>query len=298
LAKIDEFAKSLEGDPHVGADLERLPPLREACQADDYFFLAVHQVYCIFLLTRLFENPSLTGCHVDIAAAMPYLDLVFRTSSREISVRVIEWLSVFPGPEVEALPEYDQAVDRMQVFFQRLPLKWPELVVQCRDRGYPPLHQELDVLFRTRSITLQTSMFWLVVDLMQLPLRRYKEMYRIHRWDMYVCYYLAERLATARLPIDHEVETFNQHTVAMFRGACQIKRHLASQRCGLAGSRNARAGQIKRRPPIASGARPDAPRHGGRAGPAGPPAVQPGSPRAGGPAAGTSGNGPQGPNPG
>jgi hypothetical protein len=224
LPRLEQLLDKLGGRDKLqyAPELSRIEPLENACRHDDFFYLAIHQLYCLEYLGKLEpafvdQVPGLAGA---AAAAQPALELIFSWNGR-LPVALIDYFANFPGP-IEKLFQvstmYRGSLQRAPQFLERLAAGWTSFVQGCRERGAPPLNYEIDRAFRTRSIMLQTTMFRSVLlDMVPwLPFHWYQRLRAVHADDQLLYCQLVSRLGTATAPTPYEIQSINQRTREAF----------------------------------------------------------------------------------
>ena len=137
----------------------RLELLRDACTHFDYFYLLLHQIYCLEYRLRGSANDiSLTDSQKGGLNIVSYL----LVSNEHLAPESLQWFCVFPLP-LNVLLAQSQAFQRVHGGLMRCLEKmangWDNLKKQCRLRRYPPLVDELCMLFEMTTFTLQKVVF-------------------------------------------------------------------------------------------------------------------------------------------
>ena len=137
----------------------RLELLHDACNHFDYFYLLLHQIYCLEYRLRGSENDlGLTDSQKGGLNVVSYL----LVSNEHLAPESLQWFCVFPLP-LNILLTQSQAFqgvhgDLMRCL-EKLADGWDNLKKQCRLRRYPPLVDELRMLFDISTFTLQKVVF-------------------------------------------------------------------------------------------------------------------------------------------
>ena len=137
----------------------RLELLRDACNHFDYFYLLLHQIYCLEYRLRGSEKDlGLTDSQKEGLNVVSYL----LVSNEHLAPESLQWFCVFPLP-LDVLLAQSQAFQRVHGGLMRCLEKmadgWDNLKKQCRLRRYPPLVDELCMLFEMTTFTLQKVVF-------------------------------------------------------------------------------------------------------------------------------------------
>ena len=137
----------------------RLELLRDACNHFDYFYLLLHQIYCLEYRLRGSANDiGLTDSQKGGLNIVSYL----LVSNEHLTPESLQWFCVFPLP-LNVLLAQSQAFQRVHGGLLRCLEKmangWDNLKKQCRLRRYPPLVDELCMLFEMTTFTLQKVVF-------------------------------------------------------------------------------------------------------------------------------------------
>lgn len=138
----------------------RLELLREAYENSDHFYLVLHQLFCFDHQLRKSNRqvPSLNETHrkgLDVVAFL-------LGSNDEMVDDAVAWFSVFPLPWDTLLlnrPEFRSAHLKVLRCLDQLAKRWAGMRSQCMKRRYPPLVDELIVLFNVESFLFQQIIF-------------------------------------------------------------------------------------------------------------------------------------------
>lgn len=138
----------------------RLGLLREACESSDYFYLVLHQLFCFDYEIRKLngEKSGLNGMHrkgLDVVAFL-------LVSNEEMVDNAVKWFSEFPlllGDLITNRPEFASAHAKVLRCLEKMATSWDDMRSQCTKRKYPPLVDELVVLFNVESFLFQQIIF-------------------------------------------------------------------------------------------------------------------------------------------
>ncbi|KFY26792.1 hypothetical protein V493_03882 [Pseudogymnoascus sp. VKM F-4281 (FW-2241)] len=164
LPIIELHLSSYGGIGALGGTIEgqRFRMLQDACRNDDYFYVALHQMFCLWHL-----DPNMTagltmpqGGHILEKSFAILSKLVMH--NKNIPLVHTTFFSRFPNQLSELMCRSDQyrlAVNNVSMFLTRLSLDWAIYVSECAQRGYPPLVDELVNRFGLLSPILQHIAF-------------------------------------------------------------------------------------------------------------------------------------------
>ena len=146
--------------PANNIERSRLDLLRDACERMDWFYLCLHQFYCLEHVRKSgggaisFPNDN---CR-DGLSHLSYL-LVHNDKLDGVAVR---WFSEFPLP-MEVLypgrPIFRAAYEKVLICLAKFSVNWTPFRDACLLRGYPPLVDELTEVFGAESYILQYVIF-------------------------------------------------------------------------------------------------------------------------------------------
>ena len=153
---------------HRGSNVERprLELLRDACGRSDYFYLRLHQIFC--LDHRYRGLLGLTNVHSNGLNVLSFL----LVSNEQLTPEAIEWFSIFPLPFelYSQRPAFQAAQGRVMRCLELLGTNWEIMRSKCTLRRYPPLVDELVGHFNIASLTFQRVVFTaLLRDIWILP---------------------------------------------------------------------------------------------------------------------------------
>ena len=138
----------------------RLGLLREACENSDHFYLILHQLFCFNhkLQKSGRQVPGLNDMHREGLDKVAYL----LVSNEQLAEDAVAWFSVFPLPWLDlhlATPEFLSAYPKVLRCLEGMAKFWTDMRSQCNKRKYPPLVDELLVLFNAESFQFQQIIF-------------------------------------------------------------------------------------------------------------------------------------------
>jgi hypothetical protein len=140
----------------------RFSLLRDACQNDDYFYVALHQMFCVWTsdpdtLLKINGVPDLSTLKI----AFSIVATLIRDNT-SMSPQHQVWFSQFPGPLEKVMQvsgRYLQTVNQVVTFLRKLVSDWSPLTSSYHSRGYPPLVDELVHRLNLLSPVLQGVVF-------------------------------------------------------------------------------------------------------------------------------------------
>jgi len=157
-----------QGRPPSSFETTRINLLRDACEKDDAFYVAVHHLFCAWDVDNSIIT-SLNQVHHSINVPLPeilrmgfdQLSSLLRLNT-DLAKHVLNWFAVFPTPLsdlVRTSESYRRTVQGALHFISRLSDEWLQLSTDCRERNYPPLVEEFHNRLGVSSRTLQKILF-------------------------------------------------------------------------------------------------------------------------------------------
>lgn len=155
---IDSQIHALGGQRSMRGTVEgpRLSLLRDACQQEDCFYIALHQVYCISS-----SEPGTTSAlpllGPEQRQGLKIVGALLLPNSR-MPVHIVGWFATFPCHIDPLLPSseiYQAAYKRVMEWLPHFAQHWPQFKDICNRRHSPPLVDELDSYLRVSSKILQ-----------------------------------------------------------------------------------------------------------------------------------------------
>lgn len=163
-ALIDAHIASIGGWHNLNTGLERprFTLLCDACESEDSFYIALHQIFCLWDTSRIeILRVSNFPDENTLQEAFKSLAQLIRDND-QLAPNHKRWFATFPSPLPDLLKSsepYRQIVAQVGVFLARLATHWNSLSMEFNERKYPPLVDELvDRLFLL-SPTLQGVVF-------------------------------------------------------------------------------------------------------------------------------------------
>lgn len=137
-------------------EIPRLGLLQDACNSRDYFYLIIHQLFC--MNSTLISNQSsfngLTSEHLGGLTLLNHLLL----PNDQMENQAVSWFSTFPLPlEVllENAPGLKLSHKKALECLHKLPQNWMPVREHCHHRCYPPLVDEMNNTLGVASLVLQ-----------------------------------------------------------------------------------------------------------------------------------------------
>ncbi|KAK0102510.1 hypothetical protein ONS95_006124 [Cadophora gregata] len=215
VSLIEKHIASAGGLQNLNTGLERprFALLTDACRNEDPFYVALHQVFCVWDLNQqeVIIIPGYPNSNI-LQAAFKILGALIRDNDQLAPVHKI-WFAQFPGPLGQLLvvsEVYRQSITDVGVFLERLTVEWVSLSTEWTQRGYPPLVDELVSRLGLLSPTLQSVVF--TATRRNLGIRdedvgtRMEDLFRRDQQEHQA---LSARVNTARPPTAKEVQERN-----------------------------------------------------------------------------------------
>ncbi|TVY41126.1 Zinc finger MIZ domain-containing protein [Lachnellula occidentalis] len=192
----------------------RFQLLEDACRSEDSFYVALHQIFCIWDLPdptqvtgiRGFPNTS------TLLLAFKIVGQLIR-ENEGLASHHKKWFATFPTPLpdlIKSSEPYRRTVRNVGVFLGRLASDWALLSSECAARLYPPLVDELVKRLGLLSPILQGVVFTAArrnLGVTDDPVgRRMEDLFKKDRQDHQN---LAARYNTARPPTEKEIQERN-----------------------------------------------------------------------------------------
>ncbi|MCJ1225670.1 hypothetical protein MMC12_002319 [Toensbergia leucococca] len=161
----DEFSRAItdrlrdleDGDAARGTvERPRLKLLQDACMTSDYFYLLLHQIYCLNThQPTIFDQLQHFG--PEQAAGLEVISRLILLN-KHMTPEAISWFSTFPRPIHTLLhtrPNFQSAFKRVHFCLAVLAKDWEQLQAKCHKRCFPPLVDELHIMIGADSPILQ-----------------------------------------------------------------------------------------------------------------------------------------------
>ncbi len=160
LAQRIQLVAKLQGREGSHVERPRLGLLGEACENSDHFYLVLHQLFCFDHQVRKSNGqvPGLNKMHRKGLEVVAFL----LVANEKMVDDAVAWFSVFPlpwGDFLLNLPEFGSAHAKVLRCLEKMATYWVDMRSQCTKRRYPPLVDELVVLFNVESFLFQQIIF-------------------------------------------------------------------------------------------------------------------------------------------
>ncbi|KLJ08680.1 hypothetical protein EMPG_15884 [Blastomyces silverae] len=145
--------------PPGTSENSRISLLQNACENEDVFYIALHQVYCLHTISPSFLPPSKFS-----ARQIAGLELVSQllVQNECLSKPFVEACAGFPAPfgdVVKYCSIYPAVCNQVLSFLGALADRWLPFETSVASRGYPPLTDELIDVFGLTSSTFRHIIF-------------------------------------------------------------------------------------------------------------------------------------------
>jgi hypothetical protein len=167
IQMIDNQLRILHANPGYDhqnmLEIPRYNLLREACLEEDAFYVALHQVFCVWDLpdtTQIATIPDFPSSAVLLRSFKIMAQLIRDNGSLAEAHKL--WFAAFPSPLGNLLQSsvpYRKVVQDVGKFLAKLSTEWENLQTECKVRKYPPLVDEMVGRMALLSPTLQQVVF-------------------------------------------------------------------------------------------------------------------------------------------
>jgi hypothetical protein len=213
---INAHIASAGGTPNLNNGLERprFQLLIEACNNEDVFYVALHQLFCVWDYNRAeVANLPFLPSGPNLLLAFRILGQLIR-DNEGLAPNHLKWFTQFPSPLENLLrtsEPYLRMMNDVGNFLGRLTSDWATFSKQCTARGYPPLVDELVNRMGLLSPILQQVVFTATRRNLGIGDDKYgQQMESYFSQDRTGHQELAARFNTARPPTEKEVRVRNQ----------------------------------------------------------------------------------------
>ena len=155
-----QLIASLPDREGSNVELPRLGLLVDACENSDHFYLVLHQLFCIEHEARR-SNGQVSGLNEMHGKGLDVVAFLLVSNNKMVD-NAVTWFSLFPLPLVDLItnrPEFASAHAKVLRCLEKLATFWADVRSQCTKRMYPPLVDELIVLFNVESFLFQQIIF-------------------------------------------------------------------------------------------------------------------------------------------
>ncbi|KAL5351058.1 hypothetical protein ACLOAV_004633 [Pseudogymnoascus australis] len=227
-----EFQSSSTQQPSPTVQQGNLPTSteQEACRNDDYFYVALHQMFCLWSLDPdLVARLAMPKGGPNLKASFTIIGHLIMQNSA-ISDAHTKFFSTFPNHLSELMyrsGQYSLTVNNVLIFLTKLSLEWQKYIPECRQRGCPPLVDELVNRFGLLSPILQHIIFTATRRNIGFPDDEYSaQMEQLFNRDQELHHQMAARVNTAYPPTKREIHERNQWQAGQYAHvrAAQLRR--------------------------------------------------------------------------
>jgi hypothetical protein len=227
IPQINAYIDSVGGSMNLNKGLEqpRFQLLRDACEHEDSFYVALHQLFCVWDFNRndvagIQGFPEMTVLEV----AFKILSHLIRENDQLAQNHKI-WFATFPGPLQDLLSRFDfyrKTVAEVGIFLGRLASDWGPLSQEVINRHYPPLVDELVNRLGLLSSGLQGVVFTAArrnlgfYERTQQEVAAAARMENLFKKDQNDYHALAARYHTGRPPSGREVQERNNALIVEY----------------------------------------------------------------------------------
>lgn len=155
-----QLVASLPDREGSNVELPRLGLLVDACETSDHFYLVLHQLFCIEHEARR-SNGQVSGLNESHKKGLDVVAFLLVSNNKMVD-DAVTWFSLFPSPLVDLImnrSEFASAHAKVLRCLDKLRTHWADVRSQCSKRMYPPLVDELIVLFNVESFLFQQIIF-------------------------------------------------------------------------------------------------------------------------------------------
>lgn len=155
--QISRRVEAIGSQKGSSIEIPRLGLLQDACDCLDFFYLIIHQLFCLGP-NSLAASPQLAhGFNSDHAGGVMILDRLLLPNTK-LDDDAVTWFSGFPRPLMqllEAWPILHVTHEKVLACLAKLPQFWYQVRNNCQYRYYPPLVDEMIDILGVDSIVLQ-----------------------------------------------------------------------------------------------------------------------------------------------
>ncbi|KAK1825827.1 zinc finger MIZ domain-containing protein 2 [Podospora conica] len=162
VRNVDDWIQANQANQNVAGpsqsiEVSRAQLLKKACLTKDYFFLVLHQIYCLVPTPlSIWSRDNLPA----IKRALGILESIMRKNA-VLSQAAVRWFAAFPV-HINSLilnPYCKYALSQMEGFLVQLATNFNDLTNLCMARRYPFTVGEMERVLGCPSPTLQSILF-------------------------------------------------------------------------------------------------------------------------------------------
>lgn len=155
-AKITHRVETIGNQQGRSIEIPRLGLLQDACNCQDYFYLILHQLFCIGPNRPANNHGTALGLTQEHVGGLMLLTHLLLPND-QLNDDSMNWFSTFPLP-LESLLRWSslkRTYDCVRTCLAKLPQCWLQVRNHCQRRYYPPLVDEMIDTLGVQSVVLQ-----------------------------------------------------------------------------------------------------------------------------------------------
>jgi hypothetical protein len=200
-------------------EIPRLGLLEDACMVYDYFYLIIHQLFCVATVPSLTQPSSLNG--QEFADGLVLLTHLLLPND-QLPLDAATWFSTFPLPVnaiLEHWPGLKPAHDKVLQCLLKLPREWLNLIARCHQRFFPPLVDEMIRMLGVESVVLQRVICRAVVRDIWAGSQDecYNEVERLFNQNQQEVFLRESLNGTPQAATAEAIEYYNQHLALKYQ---------------------------------------------------------------------------------
>ena len=222
VALIDSHIESVGGSQNLNNGLERprFALLADACSNEDFFYVILHQLFCVYDSDRKeFTNVQGLPPSSVLLVAFRILGQLIR-DNEGLAPNHLKWFAQFPSSLRDLMrtsEPYRRTLNDVGYFLGKLASEWAPLSRECSSRGFPPLVDELIDRMGLLSPILQGVVFTATRRNLGIIDDTFgRQMEDLFRQDRQQHQDLAARYNTAHPPTAREVQERNRILTASY----------------------------------------------------------------------------------
>lgn len=153
-------------------EIPRLGLLQDACNCRDYFYLIIHQLFCLKSTLAISNQSSSNGLTSEHSSGLTLLTHLLLPND-QMENQAVLWFSTFPLPLeilLENSPGLKPSYEKALRCLSKLPQNWMPVKDHCHRRCYPPLVDEMNSILGVASTVLQRVISRAILrDIWQAP---------------------------------------------------------------------------------------------------------------------------------
>lgn len=156
IAQITRRVEAIGNQQGQSIEIPRLGLLQDACNCQDYFYMILHQLFCIGPQAPAISHSPALGFTQQHTGGLILLTHLLLPNDR-LSEDAIRWFSTFPLPLESLLtwPSMKRVYESVLACLAKLPQCWFQVRNHCQHRSYPPLVDEMIDTLGIHSVVLQ-----------------------------------------------------------------------------------------------------------------------------------------------